>query len=79
MYTSPELYSSENKLVAVDALEAEVCIEQCVFKDGQPCSDAVVFELCCDLMIEHNLEAPQDRHEALKLYDTLRDAIYTEL
>ena len=79
MYTSPELYNSENKLVAVDALEAEVCVDQCIFKDGQPCSDSLVYELCCDLMIEHSLEAPQDPHEALELYNTLRDAINRDL
>ncbi|KAJ8024331.1 hypothetical protein HOLleu_37048 [Holothuria leucospilota] len=79
MYTSPELYNTDNKLVLVDALEVEVCIQQCVFKDGQTCSDATVFRLCCDLMVEHDLDVPHNPQEAIILYNTLRDAIYREL
>lgn len=79
MHTAPELYNSENKLVGVDALEVELCMEQSVFKDGQPCRDPVVFELCCDLMVENDLDVPQSPQEAVTLYNTLRDIIYRDL
>ena len=45
MYTSPQLYDTEDKVVAVDPVEVEVCIEQCIFNDGEPRSDSTVFEL----------------------------------
>ena len=75
MYTAPELYNSEDKLVAVDDLEVDVCADFCIFKDGQPCADSTIFELCCDLMVEHQLALPQTPQEAIGLYNNLRDEI----
>ena len=57
--TSPELYNTENKCVAVGAQDVEVCIEECVFH-GRPCVDSAIFELCCDDMVENPLDVPYD-------------------
>ncbi|XP_033095917.1 uncharacterized protein LOC117100360 [Anneissia japonica] len=78
MYTSPELYNTEDKLVPVDTLEVEVCSDNCVFKD-QSCSDSTVFEICCLLMEENDLRLPSTPHEAMRLYRTLHELIYREL
>ena len=79
MYTAPELYQTENKLVDVDIPDIEVCIEECVFKDGNPCSDSTVMELCFDHMAENDLDIPSDTDEAVQLYHFLRGAIYQDL
>ena len=79
MYTSPELYNAEDKLVAVDALDVEVCIDQCLFKRWQPCRNSSVFEFCCHLMVENHLEFPSNAREGIILYSTLRELIYNEL
>ena len=59
IYTSPELYNTENKFVVVDAPDVEVCIEECVFH-GRSCIDSAIFELCCDNMVDNHLDVPSD-------------------
>lgn len=79
LYTSPELYNTEDKLVDIDVFDVEACIDECVFKDGNPCSDSTVLELSCDYMVENNLDYPHDTQEATQLYLRLREKIYRDL
>ena len=79
MYTSPELYNTEEQLVQVDPLEVEVCTDQCVFNDGPQCRDLTVFELCCAITVDLDLTMPEDADEAVHLYRTLRDVIHQEM
>lgn len=79
MYSCPELYDTEDKLVPVDAEDVAVCTEECIFKESNPCSDEAVFELCLDHMAENDMDIPSDAQEATLLYRLLRDAIYRDL
>ena len=79
MYTSPELYNTTDRIVPVFVPDVEVCIEECIFKDERPCSSPLVYQWCCDLMVENNLNLPHNVDEAINMYRSMRDAIYREL
>lgn len=79
MYTAPELYNKENKLYAVDAVEVDVCLGECLFKGAQLCQYSTIFELCCEIMIENDLDIPLDATQATDLYLFLRHTIEQEV
>lgn len=77
MYTVPDLYGAQNFLHPVDQREVEICQEDCAYKD-YPC-DEDVFQLCVELMAEHNLVMSNDLYEITDLYLRLREMILDEL
>jgi len=79
MYTAPELYNTTDRLIPVDHLEVEVCLERCLFKGISLCQDQTVYELCCDIMVEHDKPIPLNAEEAKALYLFLRDTIHQSL
>jgi len=73
LYHTPEIAGRHNQLKEVSRVETEVCMELCQEKD-YPC-DQDVFDLCCDLMIENNLETPSDPDAGVQLYCARRESI----
>ena len=54
------------------------CKEECTFKGPYPC-DEDVFDLCCVLMEENNMQSPDSVATATILYCTLREQIIQNL
>lgn len=77
LHAVPQLYGARDYLHNVDLEKVEVCLEECVFKDF-PC-DEDVFNICVDLMSEHNLTLTNDVFETVNLYITLRQLIKNDL
>ena len=77
MYSVPDLYGAQNFLEPVHPREVEICREDCAFKD-YPC-DVDVYQLCVELMAEHNLVMSNDLYEITDLYLRLRDMIFDGL
>ncbi|KAK1154813.1 hypothetical protein AOXY_G27781 [Acipenser oxyrinchus oxyrinchus] len=78
MYTLPHLHGAQSQLCNVTPEQVGMCLEECTPKGPTPC-DAIVFELCCLLMQEHDCSAPTNPSDALVLYDFLRESIYSDL
>lgn len=79
MYAAPELYNTTERLIPVNHMEVEVCLERCLFKGIILCQDQTVYELCCDIMVEHNKPIPSNAEEAKALYLFLRDTNHQSL
>lgn len=77
MYTVPHLYGATDFLQNVDPEKAELCLEDCLFKD-YPC-DEDVFNVCVELMSEYNLSVSDDAYEMVDMYIRLRELIISEL
>jgi hypothetical protein len=78
MYTSPELYGTQDFLCSADAPKVELCEQECLKKSVIPCDEAV-FDACVMLMLRDNLNFPNDAAEAIELYLHLRGEIHQEL
>ena len=78
LYTLPQLFGAEDKLVAVNRRQLVDCQAESTPKGEYPC-DTEVFQLCCILMVENDWDAPTTGYEAAELYRLLRDIIYTEM
>ncbi|KAA0721248.1 hypothetical protein E1301_Tti018145 [Triplophysa tibetana] len=70
MFDVPSLYGVQNFLYPVDQTKLSICREDCIFKD-YPC-DEDVFQLCVELMAEHNLVMTNDVYEITDFYLRLR-------
>lgn len=77
MYAVSHLYGATDHLHPVCLEKVQVCLEECVFKDF-PC-DEDTFNVCVDLMSEHDLNHTNDVFAAVDLYITLRVLIKSEL
>ncbi|KAI7789952.1 hypothetical protein IRJ41_006707 [Triplophysa rosa] len=66
MFDVPSLYGVQNFLYPVDQTKLSICREDCIFKD-YPC-DEDVFQLCVELMAEHNLVMTNDVYEITDFY-----------
>uniref|UniRef100_W5LW98 Integrase core domain-containing protein n=1 Tax=Lepisosteus oculatus TaxID=7918 RepID=W5LW98_LEPOC len=66
MYAAPSLNGAQNYLQAVDQIKVDICREDCCVKD-YPC-DEDVYNLCVELMSEHNFAMPDDVFEITDLY-----------
>lgn len=73
MFDVPSLYGVQTFLHPVDQTKLSICREDCTFKD-YPC-DVDVFQLCVQLMAEHNLVMTNDVYEITDLYLRLRQLI----
>lgn len=78
MYWLPHLYNAEHHLCQVSLEKIRVCKEECSFKGPCPC-DRDIFELCCLLMAENNLQPPVNSDTAKRLYNALRNNILQSL
>ncbi|KAL7387755.1 hypothetical protein ABVT39_000448 [Epinephelus coioides] len=79
MYSTPELWDTEDCAMPLDQEELDVSKGQCVFRSCVPC-DEDIFDLCMILVEELGLQFPSKSPlEAIDLYLTLRNAINTEL
>ncbi|XP_016318408.1 uncharacterized protein LOC107670349 [Sinocyclocheilus anshuiensis] len=70
MFAVPSLYGVQNFLHPTEQSKPSICQEECLFKD-YPC-DEDVFQLCVELMAEHNLVMSDDVYEITDLYLQLR-------
>ncbi|XP_039617552.1 uncharacterized protein LOC120534210 isoform X2 [Polypterus senegalus] len=77
MYTVPHLYGAEDNFCPCSVQDIEVCEEECQTRQ-YPC-DQTVFELCCLLMTELQLDPPDKAEEATYLYISLREQIRSSL
>lgn len=77
MYAVPHLYEATDYLHPVSLDKVQVCLEECVFKEF-PC-DEDIFNVCVDLMSEHDLDLTYDVYAAVDLYIKLRQLINSEL
>jgi len=73
MFAVPSLYGVQNFLHPIEQTKLNICQEECLFKD-YPC-DEDVFQLCVELMTEHNLVMSDDVYEITDLYLQLRELI----
>lgn len=77
MHAVPQLYGARDYLHPISLENVEACLEDCVFKDF-PC-DEDVFNICVDLISEHNLEVTNEVFATVDLYMRLRQLIHNEL
>ncbi|XP_048045693.1 uncharacterized protein LOC125267783 [Megalobrama amblycephala] len=77
MYAVSHLYGATDHLHPVCLEKVQVCLEECVFKDF-PCEEDI-FNICVDLMSEHDLNLMNDVFAEVDLYITLRELINSEL
>lgn len=77
MYAVSHLYGATDHLHPVCLEKVQVCLEECVFKDF-PCEEDI-FNICVDLMSEHDLNLTNDVFAEVDLYITLRELINSEL
>lgn len=73
LYAVPHLYGAQNFGQAVDQTKIYICLEDCSFKD-YPC-DVDFYQICTDLMAEHNLTMSNDIFKITDLYLNLRELI----
>ncbi|XP_049457607.1 uncharacterized protein LOC125904311 [Epinephelus fuscoguttatus] len=79
MYSTPELWDTEDCAMPLDQEELDVSKGQCVLRSCVPC-DEDIFDLCMIIVEELGLQFPSKSPlEAIDLYLTLRNAINTEL
>ncbi|KAJ8308434.1 LOW QUALITY PROTEIN: hypothetical protein KUTeg_013308 [Tegillarca granosa] len=71
MYLLPHLYGTHTHICPVSPDSTRVCEEECTYKEPYPC-DKDVFDLCCILMHENDLEPPTDSASAVESYKLLR-------
>jgi hypothetical protein len=64
IYTMPETYGGEECLCVVEEADIDLCQEETTSKDGYPCAKDL-FELCCILVDELNLEITSDPDDAV--------------
>ena len=72
LHKFPELNGTRDYLCEIDADDFETCMQDCVFRASVSC-DGDIFEMCSIIMAENDLSFPEDPHNALQLYMTLRD------
>ncbi|KAG9278008.1 hypothetical protein AMEX_G5792 [Astyanax mexicanus] len=77
MYAVPNLYGAQTYLQPSDQTKVEICRADCCFKD-YPC-DEDVFDICVELMAEHNLSMSDDVFEITDLYLRLRQMLHDGL
>ncbi|KAJ0005815.1 hypothetical protein NQD34_015709 [Periophthalmus magnuspinnatus] len=77
LYAVPQLYGGQNYLHPITMDKVSLCLEECSFRDF-PC-DEDVFNICVDLMSEHNLSFSIDVYQTIDLYIRLRELINDEL
>lgn len=73
MYMAPHLYGSTDHICQCDPADVQNCQEECA-TPTHPCDDTV-FELCCLLMEELNLNVPENAGNGRALYLRLRQEI----
>ncbi|XP_056328370.1 uncharacterized protein LOC130240759 [Danio aesculapii] len=73
MFAVPSLYGVQNFLHPIEQTKLSICKEECLVKD-YPC-DEDVFQLCVQLLDEHNLALSDDVYEITDLYLKLRELI----
>ncbi|KAK3506162.1 hypothetical protein QTP70_032187 [Hemibagrus guttatus] len=73
MFAVPSLYGVQNFLHPIEQTKLSICQKECLFKDN-PCQENV-FQLCIELMTEHNLVMSDDVYEITDLYLQLRELI----
>ena len=78
MYTTPELFNTNDFLCPADDVKIQLCEPECKKKSGIPCDEAV-FDTCVMLMLENNWNFPLDANDAIELYLRLRGEIINEL
>lgn len=77
LYRTPQLVEKEDHLMDVPAC----LIQACKAETGNmefPCDESV-YELCCLLMVEHGFAPPATPSEAIYLYLSLREKIFSDL
>ena len=77
MYELPEMYETEECLIAADLNKLEICIDSDLYvkKPNIPCQDEDMFELCLEEMVANNLNVANNSTEARTLYNVLRPII----
>ena len=78
MYTHPESYGYRNNLKDVTAERLDTCRDFCQPKGDLPC-DRAVFNICCNTMLELNINVPKTPVQAQRLYRILRMFLRLEL
>ncbi|OWF47264.1 hypothetical protein KP79_PYT26190 [Mizuhopecten yessoensis] len=76
MYTSPELYDTQDYVYPAGNQYAGASKEECTFKNGIPC-DPDVYQLCLEIMLENGWNVPNDATCARELYIRLRREVLT--
>ncbi len=71
MYMNPELFGGRECICTFSCEDLEVCKEECMFTNDRLC-DNTIFELCCVLMIEINVQKTAEIADRKELYLTLR-------
>nr|XP_022287723.1 uncharacterized protein LOC111100295 [Crassostrea virginica] len=78
MYDIPYLYGARRNVCQVTEEQITACQTVCRPKSQYPC-DKTVYELCCLIMEESNLDEPHNPSEGLQLYTFLRNAVHLQL
>ncbi len=79
MYSCPELFGKVDCSQEVDPQKLLLCQAECSRKARSPCLDNDIYELCCLILAETGLNAPEDPQQASELYIYLREYIHNEM
>lgn len=71
-YNAPDLYGTRYFVHPVPQKEVLFCKEEETDQNVYPC-DQALFELCCIVMEENNIAAPEDLYQANDQYINLRN------
>lgn len=74
MYACPQMYGSQDYLCEVPQDKVNICLTECTPKSEFTC-EQTMFELCCLIMSENNLERPNSAEDGVRLYGFLREEI----
>ena len=74
MYYTPEIFNCRDYLQNVSQLELDICKQYCVSRESISC-DEQIFNECCEIMQEENIDIPDTRESAEQTYLYLRQIL----